>query len=99
MKKIRLKASQTVGIKLTAEERDLLLESLPFPDAALEEKLRTTDAGAQEVHLTLPEMTGLADFLAAQLERTERDRKLGTKLNRILKRIRKIENLFESEEL
>lgn len=97
MQKIRLKPGQTVGIKLTAEERELLLESVPFADAALEEKIRMADAGAQEVHLTLPELSGLASCLSAQLKHTERDRKLGIRLNRILTRIRQVEDLFESE--
>jgi NifB/MoaA-like Fe-S oxidoreductase len=86
-----------VGIKLTAEEREILLESVPFPDAALEEKIRAADVGAQEVHLTLPELSGLASCLSAQLKHTERDRRLGMKLNRIWQRIRHVEELFESE--
>ena len=52
---------------------------------------------AQEVHLTLPELNGLASCIAAQIRRTTRDRKLGVRLNRIWERIVGIEKLFEQE--
>ena len=95
MDKIRLQPGQAVGFKLTSVERELLVEAVPFPDASLEEKLKQADAGAQEINLTLPELRGLASCIQAQIKRTERDRKLGVKLNRIWQRIVDIEKIFE----
>jgi hypothetical protein len=98
MGRIRLKPGQTIGLKLTPVERELLVESILFPDPRLEEKLQAAGPGAQEVHLTLPELNGLTNCLAAQLKRTERDRKLGARLNRIWQRIKQIEAAFEADD-
>ena len=95
--KIRLKPGQTIGLKLTPVERELLVESVPFPDAALEEKIHQADPDAQEVHLMLPELRGLATCIHAQLKKTGRDRKLGVTLIRMYQRIVEIEKVFEAE--
>jgi len=86
---------QTVGFKLTSVERELLVQSVPCPDAALEDKLKNADPGASNVNLTLPELRGLATCIQAQIKKTQRDRKLGVKLNRIWQRIVDIEKVFE----
>ena len=97
MDRIRLKPGQTIGLKLTAAERELLVASVPFPDAAIEEKIRRGDASAQKVPLILPELRGLASCIQAQLRRTERDRKSGARLNRIWQRIVEAQKLFEQD--
>ena len=68
---------------------------MPFPDAGLEDKLKSADAGGSNVNLTLPELRGLATCIQAQINRTQRNRKLGVKLNRIWQRIVDVEKVFE----
>ena len=86
-----------LGFKLTAVERVLLVESVPFTYPALEEKIKLVCPGATEVNLTLAELRALASCLAAQIKRSERDRKLAVRLIRIWRRIKEVEQAFGHE--
>jgi len=92
--KIKLQSGQTVSLKLTPEERELLLENLIFDDADLEPKIRLVVAGSQEIQLTLAELKNLEGCVAAVANHTK-DRRLEKKLYRIGDRIKGLLELFE----
>jgi len=93
-KRISIKPGEPVGLKLTPEERNLLLESVVILDEELEGKLRLVVAGEHQVQLTLDELEDLAGCIAAEANHTK-DRKLGKKLDRIFQRIERLEDMFE----
>ena len=95
-RKIRIKPGATVGLKLTPEERQTLLDSLIFTSKELEDRLRLTVAGQQQAQLTLDDLDELAGCVAAEANHT-RDRKLRRKLDRIFERIERLMEMFEEE--
>jgi len=92
--KIKIKPGQTVSLKVTPEERELLLENLIFDDADLEPKLRIVVAGSQQIQLTLAELEDLGGCVAAAANHTK-DRRVQKKLDRIGDRIKGLLGLFE----
>jgi len=93
-KKIKIQPGHTIALKLTPDERELLLEKLIFVDDELERKLRLVIAGSQEVQLTIEDLEDLAGCVAAEANHTK-DRKLGKKLDRVFERIEGLLDLFE----
>jgi hypothetical protein len=91
---IKIKPGQPVALKLTAEERQLLLDTLIFVDNELEQKLRLVVAGAQAVQLTLDDLEDLAGCVAAEANHTK-DKRLEKKLDRIFERVEGLLQLFE----
>lgn len=94
LKKIRIMEGDTVGLQLSPDERQMLLDHLIFTSRALEGKIQLTVAGAQEVHLTLDDLDELSGCVAAEANHTK-DRKLGKKLDRIFERIERLLRTFE----
>jgi hypothetical protein len=94
-KKIRLKKTDAVGLKMSADEREMLLD-LPLLDDGLEERLKQTPIGEAQVKFTLDEIDLLAGELAGHANHTK-DRKLGKKLDAICDRIERLEDVFEVE--
>jgi hypothetical protein len=88
--KIKIKPGQTVTLKLTLDERELLLENLSFED----ETVRLMLEGSQEVQLTLKELRDLGGSVAKAFHNTK-DRKVQKKLDRISHRIEGLLELFE----
>lgn len=93
--RIRIKPTDTVGLRLTAEERELLLATLIQLNNEIKDRLRQTPAGEQQVNLTLGELDQLAGFVAAGADRT-RDGRLKKKLDRIHERITGLKGMFET---
>ena len=96
VKKIRIEAKETVGLKLTPEERQMLLTSLIFTSKQLENRLRLTIVGQQQVQLTLDDLDELAGCVAAEANHTK-DRRLQRKLDRIFDRVERLMQMFETE--
>jgi hypothetical protein len=94
-KKIRIKDTDAVGLKLTAEERQMLL-GLPLLDDEISDRLAHTPAGEFQVKLTLDELDLLAGEVAGHANHTK-DRSLGKRLDAICGRIERIEEMFEVE--
>lgn len=92
--RIRIKPGRTVGLKMTGEERSLVLQESLALDEDLEAKLSRT-AGDQ-VGLTLDELDLLAGEVAAIVGHAK-DRKLRKKLDRICDRIERLLEMFEKE--
>lgn len=95
-KEIKIQHGQMIALKLTPEERELLLDKLIFVDDELEGQLRLVIAGSQEVQLTLEDLEDLAGCVAAEANHTK-DRKLGKKLDRVFERIEGLLELFEED--
>lgn len=80
-KKIRLKKTDTVGLKMSADEREMVLD-LPLLNDGLEERLEQTPIGEAQVKFTLDELDLLAGKLAANANHMK-GRRLGMKLDAI----------------
>jgi len=93
-KQIRIGQRATIGLKMTPEERELLLEEAVLCSDRLADVLRSTDAGVQEVRLTLGDLDQLAGCVAAESRRT-RDPKLRKKLDRIATRAERLMGMFQ----
>ncbi|MGB2821999.1 MAG: hypothetical protein WBF17_13530 [Phycisphaerae bacterium] len=93
-KKIKIKPGETVGLKLVPKERQMLLDSLIFTSRGLEDRLRLTTAGDQQVQLTLDDLDELAGCVAAEANHAKH-RKLQRKLDRIFERIEGLLEMFE----
>jgi len=94
-KKIRIKDTDAVGLKLTPWERQMLLD-LPLLDDAISDRLEHTPAGESQVKFTLDELDLLAGEIAGHANHTK-DRKLGKKLDAICERIERLEKMFDTE--
>jgi hypothetical protein len=94
-KKIRIKDTDAVGLKLLPEERQMLLD-LPLLDDEISDRLEHTPAGESQVKLALDELDLLAGEIAGHANHTK-DRKLGKKLDAICQRIERLEDMFEVE--
>jgi hypothetical protein len=95
-KKVRIAAGTPVGLKLTAAEREFLLDTLVLIDEEVENKLRAAPPGESKVALTLDDLDLLGGSVAAEANHTE-DKELQRRLDRIHDRIRAVEEMFEEE--
>jgi hypothetical protein len=85
-------AGESVGLKLTAAERELILESLLIMDSGLQDRVRQATA-LKEVPFTLDELDDLHGNLAAEANHTD-DGKLQRKLDNILRKIEKLQDSY-----
>lgn len=66
VKLTKIKSGESVGIKLTPKERQMLLDSLIFTSRELEAKIRLAIVGQHQVQLTLDDLGELAGCVAAE---------------------------------
>ncbi len=85
-------AGETVGLKLTDAERKLIVESLLFMDDNLQARVRQA-AALKEVPFTLDELEDLFGNLAAEANHTD-DAKLQRKLDKILRKIERVQHAY-----
>jgi hypothetical protein len=88
MWKKRIQPSETIGLKLTAAERNLLLECVTFLDGGYEETLRKMPPG-KSVMMTLDEFDDFGGYIAAEANHTD-DKKLQKQLNAVFQKIQRI---------
>ena len=91
--KIRISPNHPVGLKLTAEERELLLD-LPSMDEELKDHIRQTSTSEQNMPLTLKQLAKLAKAIPAKAENPW-DKKAQKKLVRISERVAGLLAIFE----
>ena len=91
--KIKIFPNHPVGLKLTAEERELLLD-LPSMDEELKDHIRQTLTSEQNVPFTLTQLAELATAIPAKAK-NRWDKKAQRKLDRISERIRGLLLMFE----
>ncbi len=91
--KIRISRNHPVGLKLTAEERELLL-GLPSMDEELKDHIRQTSTSEQNMPLTLKQLAELAKAIPAKAKNPW-DKKAQKKLKRISERVAGLLELFE----
>ena len=94
-KKMRIKDTDAVGLNLTPEERQMLLD-LPLLDDEIADRLAHIPAGESQVKFALDELDLLAGEIAGHANQTK-DRKLGKKLDAICERIERLEEMFDTE--
>jgi hypothetical protein len=88
MWKKRIQPGENVGLKLTASERKLVLESVSCLDGDYEKILRKTPT-TKSLMMTLDEFEDFGGYIAAESNRTD-DRKLQKKFDAIFQRIQRI---------
>ena len=80
-----VKPNEKIGLKLTAAERELVLESVMCLDGDYEEVLRKTPTG-KPVMMTLDEFEDFGGYIAFEANHTD-DKKLQKKLDAIFQKI------------
>ncbi|MCY2926832.1 MAG: hypothetical protein NT031_15630 [Planctomycetota bacterium] len=93
--KIRIRFGQPVGLHLTVEDRQALLE-MGVLEGKLHETIQQASAADQNLMFTLAELSLLSRHVAAGIGRTK-DRRLCKKLDRIIDRIGRLTQTFEEE--
>src|SRR5580692_24834 len=88
MWKRHIQPGEKVGLKLTASERKLVLESVSCLDGDCEEIICKTPT-AKPLMMTLDEFEDFGGYIAAESNRTD-DKKLQKKLDAIFQRIQRI---------
>jgi len=91
--KIRISPNHPVGLKLTAEERELLLD-LPSMDKELKDYIRQTSISEQNVQFSLTQLVELAKAIPARAKNPW-GKKAQKKLDRISERVAGLLAIFE----
>jgi hypothetical protein len=94
-KRLPIQPGQTIGLKLTPEEREAVLEITGL-DTDLETRIRRTSLAQQNVEFTLEELNLLAGCVAGEISHTK-DRRLQKKLDRVSERIKGLLDVFEEK--
>ena len=94
--KKRIQPDEKVPLKLTASERNLVLEGLLCLDAEYEQIVRTARA-CDPVMMTLDELDDFAGYVAAEANHTQ-DKKLQKKLDVIFQKTRELFETYTDEE-
>ena len=91
--KIRITPNRPIGLHLTVDDREAILEAGVL-DAAAHEMIQKAPIANQNTMLTLTDLSLLGQNLAAAINHTK-DRRLGKKLDRIIERIGRLKDTFE----
>ena len=91
--KIKISPNHPVGLKLTAEERELLLD-LPSMNEKLKDHISQASISEQNVQFTLNQLAELAKAIPAKAKNPW-DKKAQKKLERISKRVAGLLLMFE----
>ena len=96
MSKKHLQPGEKIGLKLTAAERNLVLESVMCLDDEYEAAVRSTPSG-KPVMMTLDEFEDFGGYIAFEANHTD-DKKLQKKLDAIFQKIQRILETHTDEE-
>jgi len=92
----RLKAGEKVALKLTAKERNLLLNELPVLDDEYREIIESASA-SDPVMMTLDALEDFGGYVAAEANHTQ-DKRIGRALDRILDKISRLQDSYTQDD-